>query len=100
MEISKRQLRRVIREEKTKLLNEASAEEQTFQQVGGDQPVFHDAAMDQALNDYVMQHVWRLEEDIGESRGTLALLETMKEHLVEALEKGTAEAMSGSGVRY
>jgi hypothetical protein len=47
-----------------------------------------------------MQYVWRLEEDIGESRGTLALLETMKEHLVEALEKGTAEAMSGSGVRY
>jgi hypothetical protein len=100
MRISKRQLRRVIREEKTKLLNEASAEEQTFQQVGGDQPVFHDAAMDQALNDYVMQYVWRLEEDIGESRGTLALLETMKEYLVEALEKAAREAMADSGVRY
>ena len=89
----------MILEEK-QLLSEESAEERTFKQVGGDQPVFHDAAMDQALNDYVMQYVWRLEEDIGESRGTLALLENMKEALVDALENGTSNALSESGVDY
>jgi hypothetical protein len=100
MKITKRQLRRIIKEEKTKLLKEVSTEEQTFHQVGGDQPVFHDAAMDQALNDYVMQYVWRLEEDIGESRATLALLENMKESLVDAIQRGVTEAMTDSGVDY
>ena len=76
------------------------ADVRTFREVGGDQPVFHDAAMDQALNDYVMQYVDRLEEDIGESRGTLALLENMKAALIDALENGIANAISESGVDY
>jgi len=99
MKLTRNMLRKMILEEK-QLLSEESAEERTFKQVGGDQPVFHDAAMDQALNDYVMQYVWRLEEDIGESRGTLALLENMKSALVDALEKGSTEALSDSGVDY
>ena len=102
MKISKRQLRRIIREEKTKVLKEQeeTADVRTFREMHGDHPVFHDAAMDQALNDYVMQYVDRLEEDIGESRGTLTLLEHMKSYLVEALEKGTTAAMADSGVDY
>jgi len=99
MKLTRKILREMILEEK-RLLSEEADDVRAFKQVGGDQPTFHDAAMDEALNDYVMQYVWRLEEDIGESRGTLALLEQMKEYLVDALDKGTREAMADSGVDY
>ena len=56
--------------------------------------------MDQALNGYVDQYVTRLEEDIGESRSTLMLLETMKGYLVEAIQKATDDAKADSGVKY
>ena len=111
MRITNRQLRRIIKEEKLSLLEEDEQMEldlgskepddvRVFKQVGGDKPVFHDAAMDAALNDYVMQYVWRLEEDIGESRGTLALLESMKGYLIDSLEDGVQTALAANGVDY
>ena len=67
--------------------------------VGGDEPIFHDAAMDEALNDYVEKFVDYLEEDVGESRATLALLETLKGFLVDALNQATLDAKMDAGVR-
>jgi hypothetical protein len=95
MKLTKNQLKKMIQEESVKILGEGALEE-----VGGNQPVFHDAAMDQALNGYVDQYVMRLEEDIGESRSTLMLLETMKGYLVEAIQKATDDAKADSGVKY
>jgi len=135
VKVTKRQLRRIIREEKRRMLNEAGHprvksssrdlmfnrhcadpgsrdrlqkilrnmgmidEMRAFEEVGGNQPIFHDAAMDEALNDYVEKYVQYLEEDIGESRATLALLETMKEWLVNALESATHAAKRDAGIR-
>ena len=95
MKITKRQLKRIIKEEKQKLVSENA-----FQDVGGNIPVFHDANLDAALNDYVERYVEHVEEGIGESPGTLALLEVMKGHLIVAIERATQEAMADSGVRY
>lgn len=108
MKTTKKQIRRIIKEEKAKLLNEQplgtlrpeDRQGNTLAEVGGDQPVFHDAAMDEALNDYIEKFVDLLEDDIGESRGTMALLEVMKEHLVHGIKQGTVAAMRESGVRY
>ncbi len=74
-------------------------EMRAFEEVGGNQPIFHDAAMDEALNDYVEKFVDYLEEDIGESRGTLALLETLKGYLVDAMAQATLSAKRDAGIR-
>jgi|1_EtaG_2_1085319.scaffolds.fasta_scaffold13475_3 hypothetical protein len=95
MKITKRQLKRIIKEEKAKRLQEGA-----LQDVNGDSPVFHDVEMDEALNAYVEKYVMYLEDDIGESRATLALLEVMKDFLVTALERGTNEALKDAGVHY
>ena len=95
MKLTKRQLKRIIKEEKRKILREASA----FEEVGGDQPVFHSAPLDEALNNYVEEFVFRLEDQIGESPGTLILLETLKQYLVDAITQAGHEAMSDAGVR-
>tara|TARA_Y100000310_G_C20550884_1_gene748003 strand:+ start:427 stop:897 length:471 start_codon:yes stop_codon:yes gene_type:complete len=135
VKVTKRQLRRIIREEKRRMLNEAGHprvksssrdlmfnrhcadpgsrdrlqkilrnmgmidEMRAFEEVGGNQPIFHDAAMDEALNDYVEKFVDYLEEDIGESRGTLALLETLKGYLVDAMAQATLSAKRDAGIR-
>ena len=85
-------------EPSTKKKNEI-LKEGALAQVGGDQPVFHDAAMDQALNDYIEKTVGYIEEDFGESRETTMLLEVMKQYLVDALDVAILEAKSASGVR-
>ena len=59
----------------------------------GNEPTFHDHALDAALNDYIILYVDRLEEVIGESRNTLALLENMKEFLVDAVKKASIDAL-------
>jgi hypothetical protein len=135
VKLTKRQMKRLIREERRQMLKEAGHpriksssrdlmfnrhcadpgsrdrlqkilrnmgmidEIRAFEEVGGNQPIFHDSAMDQALNDYVEKYVQYLEEDIGESRGTLALLETLKGHLVDALAAGVQEALADSGLK-
>jgi len=68
-------------------------------EIRGDMPTFHDAELDAALNEFVIKFVDSLEEGIGESRGTVALLEHMKEHLVTAVVEASAEALSFSGFR-
>ena len=93
MKITKRQLQKMVT--KAKRIQEGAMEE-----VGGHEPVFHDPQMDEALNAYVDMYVWRIEDELGESRATLALLEVMKSFLVQALERGTDEAMADAGVQY
>ncbi len=97
MKISKRQLRRIIKEEKAKVLAEDI--ESSLIAVGGQHPIFHDAALNDALDDYVEKFVSYLEEDIGESRETTMLLEIMKEHLVDGLTNATLQAKQRAGVR-
>tara|TARA_B100000131_G_scaffold102069_1_gene99045 strand:+ start:63 stop:347 length:285 start_codon:yes stop_codon:yes gene_type:complete len=94
MKITKRQLRRIIKEEKAKIVKEGS------RGPGWDQPIFHDAALNAALDDYVGKYVAYLEEDIGESRATLALHETLKEYLVNGIEEAVREAEKAAGVEY
>ena len=60
----------------------------------GNEPTFHDPALDAALNDYIILYVDRLEGIIGESRNTLALLENMKEFLVDAVKKASIDALN------
>lgn len=97
MKITKRQLKRIIKEEKSKILDEGI--EDALVAVGGHHPIFHDAALNDALDDYVAKYVSYLEEDIGESRATTMLLEVMKEYLVDGIEAAVAEAKRNSGIR-
>ena len=96
MKITKRQLRRIIKEEKAKLITEQRA---PLALIGGDMPIFHDAALDEALNDYVEKFVDMLESDIGESRATMALLANMKEYLVRGIKKSITDAQHAAGIR-
>ena len=94
MKVTKRQLRKMVQETKG-IINEYA-----FEEVGGNDPVFHDHDVDEALNRYVERYVDHMEDELGESRATLGLLENMKWFLVDALERGIADALRDSGVEY
>jgi hypothetical protein len=76
-----------------------SLKESNIEEVAGEQPMFHDADMDRALNSYIERFVMHLEEDLGETRASTMLLEVMKQYLVDGLEAATLEAQASVGLR-
>ena len=56
-------------------------------EVDGHRPIHPNPVLDAALNHFIIKFVDELEADIGESRATLAVLEFMKEDLVDAISR-------------
>jgi len=56
-------------------------------EVDGHRPIHPNPVLDAALNHFIIKFVDELEADIGESRATLAVLEFMKEVLVDAISR-------------